>query len=330
MNEIKCIFCNTGSNNVVVEENGYKGRKCPQCGLIYVSPRPSFNEIVDLYGHNEAHVSAEAHLSASTAKRLYAKHHLRIIRSFAKGGDLLELGAGAGYFLDEARRAGFAPHGLEFNPAQADFIRQRLGIPCDESPLSTEIFHGKKFDVVYHCDVISHLFDPISDFRTMNEVMKDNSFLIFETGNIGDVDERYFKYFQQFQYPDHLFFFGTQNLMELLERTGFRLETIHRYSITPELFARKLLSKVKSNGKNEVNHSPEDDTEPAVQPASGRQADVHARRNSFKVSVKEGLRKAHKYFNYSLRYQIGHIAPKGSRPQTLIVVARKRNEGLGR
>jgi hypothetical protein len=31
------------------------------------------------------------------------------------------------------------------------------------------------------------------------------------------------------------------------------------------------------------------------------------------------------YFNYLLRYKVGYIAPKKSRPQTLIIVAQKRN-----
>lgn len=330
MNEIACIFCETASDNIIIEENGYKGRKCLQCGLIYISPRPSFDEIIDLYGHNDAHVSAEAHLSANVVKRLYARHHLRIIRSFAKGGTLLEIGAGAGYFLDEAQKVGYDPHGLEFNPIQADFIRNQLRIPCEESPLSPEIFEGKKFDVVYHCDVISHLFDPISDFRTMNEVMKDGSFLIFETGNIGDVDQRYLRYFPKFQYPDHLFFFSTQNLLELLDNTGFCLEKIYRYSIAPELIARKALSGIKHSMAKYMSEPPESMNKSYGNNALDDQSNIKASAFSAKSSAKEGLKKMHKYFNYSVRYRVGRIAPKGHRPQTMIVVARKENRNICR
>ena len=84
MEEIRCIFCDKKNDRVAVEENGYKGRKCSQCGLIYISPRPSINEIVDLYGHDQAHISAEAHISGEFSKRLYAKHILKIIKSYSK------------------------------------------------------------------------------------------------------------------------------------------------------------------------------------------------------------------------------------------------------
>ena len=56
MNEIKCIFCDTKSDRVAIRENGYQGKQCPDCGLIYISPRPSLQEVIDLYGHDEAHI----------------------------------------------------------------------------------------------------------------------------------------------------------------------------------------------------------------------------------------------------------------------------------
>lgn len=323
MNEIKCIFCETDSNHVVIEENGYTGKKCPQCGLIYISPRPSFDEIFDLYGHDDAHISAESHISADFSKRLYARHHLRLIRSFVKSGELLEIGAGAGYFLDEARKIGFNPHGLEFNPIQAKYIRNKLGIPCEESPLNTSIFQGKQFDVIYHCDVISHFFDPISDFEKINKIMKDDSFLIFETGNLGEVDQMYFKYFQRFQYPDHLFFFSTGNLVDLLEKTGFDFIKIYRYSILPQLKLIAALSGIKNSIQKHVFRS----NEKEKHSSDGEGVDIKSVANSqsfnAKSFVKKSIKNTYQYFNYVLRYKIGRIALKAHRPQTVIVVAKK-------
>lgn len=325
MNEIRCIFCKIESNHVVIEENGYKGRKCPQCGLIYISPRPSFHEIVDLYGHDNAHVSAESHISAGFSKRLYAREHLRIIRSFVKNGALLEVGAGAGYFLDEARKIGFEPHGLEFNPIQSNYIRNTLKIPCEESPVNKTIFGGKLFDVIYHCDVISHFFDPISDFKKINEMLKDKSFLVFETGNLGEVDQAYFKYLSRFQYPDHLFFFSTDNLVSLLETTGFDLVAMYRYSILPQLRVTKALAGIKNSVQKHVFKS----NKPKKHSFDAGGADINSVTNSHsdvKLLVKESIKKSYEYFNFVLRYKIGRMARKASRPQTVIVVARKRKQ----
>ena len=326
MNEIKCIFCETESNHVVIEENGYKGKKCHQCGLIYISPRPSFDEIVDLYGHDDANISAKSHISADYSKRLYARHHLRIIHLVVKSGAILEIGAGAGYFLDEARKIGLDPYGLEFNPVQANFIRNKLNIPCEESPLSTSVFNGKKFDVVYHCDVISHLFDPISDFRKINELMKDDGFLIFETGNLGEVDQSYFKYFQQFQYPDHLFFFSTDNLIDLLEKTDFQLIKIYRYSILPQLLAINALSGVKNLIKKRVFKYDEKERHRSNESSVENLSSANSQSLKTKSIVKKSLINMYQYFYYVLRYKIGRIAPKAHRPQTIIIVAKKRRQ----
>ena len=335
MKEIECIFCGTKNDlasgegsydRVAIEENGYQGRKCDRCGLIYISPRPSLDKIIDLYGHDDAHISADAHIASDYLKRLYARHHLEIVHSFVRDGALLEIGAGAGYFLDEARKMGFEPYGLEFNPVQANFMRNDLKIPCEESPVDELIFGGKKFDIVYHCDVISHLFDPIGDFKKINKVMKDDALLVFETGNLGDVDRSYFKNIKRFQYPDHLFFFSTANLVELLEKTDFQLVKIYRYSILPQLLAQKafltirnLIKQPLSNRKQKTNLA---NTSKPKNVSSSNSSSVKTKTN--KSAIVKSLSNGYKYFNYLLRYQVGKIVPKSKRPQTLIVVAKKK------
>ena len=319
MEEVQCIFCNKLSNQIAVEENGYKGKKCPICGLIYVSPRPSFLEIQDLYCHDQANISADAHISGSFSKRLNAKHNLRIIKKFIKNGSVLEIGAGAGYFLDEARKEGFEAYGIELNNIQANFIRSELKISCEESPLDVSSFGGKKFDIIYHCDVISHFYDPIADFKMINNRLKDSGILVFETGNLGDVKEKYYRIFTKFQLPDHLFFFTENNLKELLKRTGFEFMKIYRYSILPQLLiikmfggaidfikSQKIIRRIRKNGIIEA-------------PSSNFHNFIVSR-----FSLKQLIKNAYNYFFYLIRYKIGSVMPKKGRPQTVIVIARKR------
>jgi len=271
------------------------------------------------------HIPAASHIADNFVKRLYARHNLRIIHSFIKSGALLEIGSGGGFFLAEARKIGFNPYGLELNPIQANFIRNKLNIPCEESALSSSVFEGKKFDVVYHCDVISHFFDPISEFRKINEVMNDDSFLIFETGNFGEVDPIYFKYIPRFQYPDHLFFFSTDNLIDLLEKTGFEFVELYRYTILPQLVATKILSGVKNSIKKHVLKShekekPTSEGESIVNPSGSNSQSFNSK--SVVINI---LRNVNNYFNYVLRYKVGRIALRHVMPQTVVVVAKKRS-----
>jgi 2-polyprenyl-3-methyl-5-hydroxy-6-metoxy-1,4-benzoquinol methylase len=312
MAEAECIFCNKKSPQIVIEEEGYQCRKCPSCDLIYISNRPSLKEIEKLYNNNDdANRSADASISGFFSKRLHARHHLRIIKKFIKNGSMLEIGPGEGSFLYEARKEGFEVGGIELNNIQANFIKNKLGISCEESPLDAFSFGGKKFDVIYHRDVISHFYDPIAEFRKMNERLKDNGFLIFETGNLGNVEEKYFKLFTSFQLPDHLFFFSEKNLKELLRRTGFEFVKAYKYSKLPLLWIMRSL-KTKTDQFT----------------VRGEKKDLSKRNKSFlrinSFISKYFLRNAFNYFSYLMLYKIGYVIPKKGRPQSLFVIAHKR------
>ena len=205
MNAI-CPFCGEVSKRTVIEENGYDGRKCPKCSLIFIFPRPSEKEVLNR--HAKDLNQALSHINAYSGKRLVAKHHLEIVRRYICRGSLLEIGSGSGTFLDEAKNKGFDVYGVEVNKILAEYIRKQLGIPCEELPLSRLSFGGKQLDITYHRDVLSHFSDPISEFGKIHSRLRKDGFVVFETGNGGDVEERYYKFYSSFQYPDHLFLFS--------------------------------------------------------------------------------------------------------------------------
>jgi 2-polyprenyl-3-methyl-5-hydroxy-6-metoxy-1,4-benzoquinol methylase len=223
MENIKCIFCEIESNNVVIEENGYQGKKCPHCGLIYISPRPLYEEIYNIYSNDKANQNADSHISAGYMKIIYGKHTLAIIKKYISKGPLLEIGAGAGFFLEEARKAGFDVYAIESNTILADFIKGTLKIPCEQTPVDQNYFIGKKFNVIHHCDVLSHFYDPVHELQKMCDRLDDNGILVFETGNLADVNRKYLHFVSKFQYPDHLFFFGKRSISNLLANTGFKV-----------------------------------------------------------------------------------------------------------
>jgi SAM-dependent methyltransferase len=326
LNAIDCLFCGQGApSSVRIRENGFEGRQCDRCGLIYVSPRPSLDEIIDLYGHGEASVPAESHLASGFSKRLYARNSLGIIRRYKKGGDILEIGAGAGFFLDEARKIGFQPFAIEFNPNQAAHISGPLGIRCEAKPLAADPFARQQFDVIYHCDVISHFYDPMAEFRSFYDALRDGGLVVFETGNLGDVDPRYLRVIEKFQYPDHLFFFSTANLEALLEVTGFELVAVHRYAILLDLWttrARTALRRIARKWRRSSQASP--------LPGQTQGQPTATRLVAGNRGPLGWLKAADQYANYFIRYRVGAVMPRGRRPQTMIFVARKRAPAAGK
>ena len=207
-------------------------------------------------------------------------------------------------------------HGIETNKIQADFIVNNFGISCERTPLSESSFGDMRFNIVYHEDIISHLYDPIADFEVINRKLADNGILVFETGNFGDVRQRYYKLIKKFQYPDHLFLFGEGNLRELLMMTGFECVRIYRYSIVPQLMAVRNAEKatwfIKDRGGKTAG------TLERGRPAEIQSVNINEHR------VKQLPKNAFRYLSYLLRYKVGYVMPNKGRPQTVIVVARKR------
>jgi len=341
MEHIRCIFCQRDKGNIiiangsatvddiVIRENGFLARKCPSCHLIYVSPRPTQEEVNNLYEDGEADILPEDHIDALFLKRLYAKNNLAILKPFRKAGSLLEIGAGAGAFLDEARRQGFDVYGIELNKLQADYIKDALNIPCETESIANA-FGERQFDVIYHCDVISHFHDPWQEFSAINRKLAHNGYMLFETGN-SDVELKYYKEIEKFQLPDHLFFFNQRNINDLLEGTGFELRQVVKYCTLPQhrtgrrlntfvrtLFGKRahqktvtaLLEKIESTST--INQTPSEAvrTNKAVS-------------HSIMGMIKRYARRAWHIWTYILRYKIGYFTLKQGRPQTMVFVAQK-------
>ena len=318
-----CALCGTTSDNVVLEENGYQLRRCPSCGLLYVSPRPSVASIRTLYGHDAARISAEAHIASQATTRAAARHLLSQVGRFHPGRNggahrtLLELGAGAGYLLDEARKQGYEVQGIEMNPAQASFIRETLGIACEEEPISAQSFGDKQFDVIVHVDVLSHLVDPIADLRVIRSKLAEGGLLVLETGNFADVAPKHHKELETFQLPDHLLFFGEKTLLELLHRADFELISMRRYSLSPELIATRLARQLV---RFTLSLRQRRGTE------AGPTTGLLRARASDRAIARFARRALGRAFVW-LRYGAGRFAPKAARPQTVLVFARPARGG---
>jgi SAM-dependent methyltransferase len=304
LEEIPCIFGHGYNEAVAIEENGFKGRRCATCGLIYISPRPSVTEIFNVYHHDKAYLQSSFHIHDNPAATLAARHHLRYLRALSQPpASILEIGCGGGHFLKAAQDASYQVFGIELNPFQAEHVTTILKIPCERNPFSVGSFGTRNFDVIYHVDVLSHLPDPIADFKMMYDKLKPGGHLLFETGNGADIHPRYYRFFNVFQYPDHLFFFGRQTIVQLLKSVGFSEIRIRSWSIVPQLTLSKVSrSRRKTAQKNDALESrPE-----------GRLRNNHRRSLA-----------AH--FFHLVRYRLGAIPVPEDSPQTMLISCKKPN-----
>jgi hypothetical protein len=117
MEKSACVMCGGAGDRVVIEEDGFKGRRCDRCGLIFVSPRPSLEDIASLYSHDDAHVPTSQQVRPQTTEgRLHDRLVLRLLRRYRTSGRLVEIGAGGGRFVAQARAEGYEVSAVESQP----------------------------------------------------------------------------------------------------------------------------------------------------------------------------------------------------------------------
>lgn len=311
-----CIFCGKTEiePTVVIQENGFQARQCPICHLIFVSPRPAEQEITNLYEHDHADRFALSYVSDWYTNRLVARHHLATIKKYVQKYSLLELGSGAGYFLHEAQKQGFAVHGIEINPIECNFIRNTLQLPCQSVRLA-QAYPEKIFDIIYHRDVLSHLADPLAEFKEMHKRLAHGGCLVFETGDLGEADQSTYKVFSRFQLPDHLFFFSRINIARLLAATGFKAVKIYTFSIYEYLAVLKLIDKIRRMKKQLLRRAVSSHALP-----SSSEVTVSPDRLKIFTTLKNFIRYTLHYF---LRYKAGRLLSCSSKPRTMLVIAHK-------
>lgn len=315
MEQTGCVICGTGGNDVAITENGYSGRKCPDCKHIYISPRPSPDEIHEMYDEYQEDRGVQGVSLDPWRQRFLCHHTLKIVQEWVPDGDLLEVGAGSGEFVSEASKAGFDTKATELDPSAAEFIRSNLGIDCEPSTLENVSFESGSFDAIYHRNVISHFHDPVSEFRKMNDLLRDNGIVVFETGNYAEIGKEYDKYINKYQYPDHLNLFSEKSVKKLLHKTGFECVEIRRYSKMVWLLMLRVALPLANLTTSALSGGA----------GSGQASGDGSSRNSTRAKSAIGtlLKGIWHTTQFISMYKLGRYLPKGGRPQNMIVVARK-------
>jgi 2-polyprenyl-3-methyl-5-hydroxy-6-metoxy-1,4-benzoquinol methylase len=204
----------------------YRVARCIECGLHYLYPRLIESAMQEVYressyykggpcGYADTSYTAQEFALRATFKRL--------LRNLAKrgltGGDLLEIGCGYGYLLDEARSFFGRRIGTEFSPEGAEIARGR----------GAEVFVGgieqvpsePKFDCVIGTQLIEHVYEPLSFVKRLAGHTKPDGHIILATPDIGGVLRKAMgQRWPSFKVPEHVLYFDYRTLSSLMRRAG--------------------------------------------------------------------------------------------------------------
>lgn len=224
LEETPCPLCKSDQFQPAYDFSPYQLVRCRQCGLYYLSPRLTESAMLDHYRQDSYYEQGEAGYDSyleqeTTLRQTFARLFINLKRDNMVGGDLLEVGCGYGFLLDEAKsyfdkRVGtdFSSEAVEYASQYADAVY--LG-GLDELP------QDKQFDCIITTNVIEHVYDPIPFVQNLTSYLKPGGLLVTATPNMDSFIRHILRDgWPSFKSPEHVTYFDRRTLSDLMRRAG--------------------------------------------------------------------------------------------------------------
>lgn len=266
-----CLACGTRGepvyefmHDVLFDAPGvWRSIKCPNDGLIWLSPRPLVEDLWRVYETYYTHSDQDV---PRTLLRAVKAHCERVLlqREFGYGtqgigqspartgravklipmasemagssvmwlralpdGKLLDVGCGTGGFLQRMQTLGWKVAGVEPDEKAAALARERLGVLVTSGTIESARYERDAFDAVTAHHVIEHVHDPIEFLLEAYRILKPGGRLVVTTPNVQSMGHRVFtRDWRGLEVPRHLHLFSTATLRSCAEKAGYEIEVL--------------------------------------------------------------------------------------------------------
>ena len=214
--------------------------RCLACGFVFVSDRLPERELEQAYAEMaDPGYLREAHVYRRAADWVLA----RLERYRGGGSHLLDMGCGTGFFLEQARGAGWDVRGIELSRWMVERARERLpGDVVRQGGYDSGHFREMSFDVVVAIDVIEHVTDPEHFVREIAARLRPGGVACLVTPDIGSLVAKVLREGWWYIQVPHLSYFDRSTLGRLATRCGLR--AVHKGSyprfVTSEIVRNRL------------------------------------------------------------------------------------------
>ncbi|MCB0476628.1 MAG: class I SAM-dependent methyltransferase [Crocinitomicaceae bacterium] len=212
--------------------------KCSSCGFLFTNPVPQ-EEVIGRYYESEVYVS---HSNTKKGFKNFVYHLVRnftlqrkvvLVKRYSPKGVLLDIGSGAGYFLNKAKQEGFETIGLE----PSEEVRKGA---IDEFNLDIRSLdnlyklENNSVDVISMWHVLEHVYHLNKDLEQMMKVLKKDGTMIVAVPNPDSWDAHYYgELWGGWDVPRHLYHFRAKDVEMLFSKFNAEVVEIKPMQFDP-------------------------------------------------------------------------------------------------
>ena len=241
----------TAKDHTVSHEQ-FKIVACKQCGFVFTNPRPS-KENLGKYYKSSAYVS-HSDTSEGLINKIYKqvrritlnqKYHL--VKPYLENNNLLDIGSGAGAFLNAVSEKGVNAFGVEPDKETRESSIKKYGINVkDESALAN--FEKDYFSVITMWHVLEHVPNLEERVLEIKRILSPTGRLFVAVPNYTSFDANYYKeHWAAYDVPRHLYHFSPVTIRKLFNKHNMVLEQVIPMKF--DSFYVSMLSEQYKNGK---------------------------------------------------------------------------------
>lgn len=221
-----CPLCGSREGTLIATEDRHRAPLavtcCRGCGLAYVDPIPSHDELARFYAERyrlEYKRAARPRLKHIYRAGRVALERMRIAALLARPpARVLDCGAGGGEFSYLMASKGYQVTGIEPNDGYREFARSEYGTDLRAGTLDDVEFATDEFDLITIFHVLEHLRDPGAGLARLARWLKPGGHLYVEVPNaLTDVSSP-----SNLFHRAHLYYFAPQPLLALAARAGLQ------------------------------------------------------------------------------------------------------------
>lgn len=215
---------------------------CEKCGLLCTHPQPDADFLTRLY-------SAQNYTGNTISGRythddsFSRNNHARVLAQLeerAPGRKILDVGCGAGLFLEVARGRGWDIYGLEPSGGGGEIARGKFGDRVKDCFLQDAHYPDAHFDAVTLWGVLEHVPSPAAILKEARRILKPGGILFLHLPNYRWLSlKRALQNFRRFDSGsisahEHLYQFTSKTVRDYCAATGFTF--LHEDVATPYYF----------------------------------------------------------------------------------------------